>query len=138
MGRYTSTYEHLKLANVNTSLHQSEDYLWERREGQLAVDVIETRHLIIIRSAVAGVQSKDLNVHVTTDIVTIRGERKSGELPHDATVHFEECFWGAFSRSIVLPHAVKADEAQASLKNGVFTLTIPKAHGEMTVKVREE
>jgi len=55
-----------------------------------------------------------------------------------STVHFQECFWGVFSRSIVLPTHVKADEADAVVKSGVLTLTIPKAHGEMIVPVREE
>lgn len=106
-------------------------------EGQLAVDVLETREAIIIRSAIAGIATEDLDVSVTSDVVTIRGERRAGESHPGATVHVEECFWGAFSRSIVLPHHVKPDEAEASMKNGIFTLTIPKAHGEMRIKVKE-
>jgi len=108
------------------------------QEGQLAVDVIETPDKIIIRSAIAGVKPEDLDVHVTNDLVTIRGERKNMREEQQATVHFQECFWGVFSRSIVLPTHVKADEADAVVKNGVLTLTIPKAHGEMSVSVREE
>jgi len=113
-------------------------FLLQRSEGQLAVDVIETREAIIIRSAIAGVKPEDLDIHVTTDLVTIRGEREAQKEYHAATAHFEECFWGAFSRSIVLPHLVKPDEADASFKNGVLTLTIPKASGEMRVRVRED
>lgn len=115
---------------------QDNDYLFDSREGQLAVDVIETRDKIVIRSAVAGLKPEELDIHVTADLVTIRGERKEEEEFHDATVHFAECFWGTFSRSIVLPHAVKPDEADAAMKDGVLTLTIPKAHGEMKVNVR--
>lgn len=118
------------------SLHDN-DYLFDSQEGQLAVDVIETRDSIIIRSAVAGVKPEDLDIHVTSDLVTIRGERKVEDEYRGATAHFSECFWGTFSRSIVLPHAVKPDEADASMKDGVLTLTIPKASGEMKVKVEE-
>lgn len=110
----------------------------QAREGQLAVDVIETRDSIIIRSAIAGVKPEDLDVNVTNDLVTIRGERQTGQEFHDATTHFEECFWGTFSRSIVLPHHVKPDEAEAVIKDGVLTLTLPKATGEVKVDVREE
>lgn len=114
------------------------DFSFKAEEGQLAVDVIETRQAIIIRATVAGVKPEDLDIHVTGDLVTIRGERKQGRSYHDATVHYAECFWGRFSRSVILPHQVKPDEAEAVLKDGVLTLTIPKAHGEMKVPVREE
>ena len=69
-------------------------------------------------------------------MVTIRGERKQTREMNDATVHYQECFWGTFSRSIVLPHAVKPEEADATFKDGVLELTIPKSRGEMDVKVR--
>lgn len=114
------------------------DFDFDAQEGQLAVDVIETREAIIIRTTIAGVKPEDLDIHVTGDLVTIRGERKEGRTHHDATIHFSECFWGAFSRSIILPHQVKPDEADATLKDGVLTLTIPKAHGEMKVHVRQD
>ncbi len=107
-------------------------------EGQLAVDVLETQNAIIIRSAIAGVKAEDLDIHVTSDLVTIRGARNRGREYHDATTHFEECFWGAFSRSIVLPHLVNPDDADAIFKDGVLTLTIPKVRGEMRLNVREE
>lgn len=114
-----------------------DNFSWQQNEeGQLAVDVLETREHIIIRTAVAGVKPEDLDIHVTSDLVTIRGERASGQSHHDATEHYSECFWGTFSRSIILPHAVKPDEAAADLKNGVLTLTIPKARGEMKVEVK--
>lgn len=106
-------------------------------EGQLAVDVIETRDAILIRTAVAGVKPEDIDIHVTGDLVTIRGERSHKKESHDATVHYQECFWGAFSRSIVLPHAVNAEEADATFEDGVLELTIPKTRGEMNVKVRD-
>jgi HSP20 family protein len=115
-----------------------EDALWQSQEGQLAVDVIETPTEMIIRTAIAGVKPEDIDIHVTDDLVTIRGERERFQERHDATVHFEECFWGGFSRSIVLPTHVLPNEAQASMKNGVLTLTIPKAHGEMHVPIRED
>ncbi len=113
----------------NTSLFAS-------TEGQLAVDVMETADAVIIRSAIAGVQEKDLDVSVNDDMVTIRGERHVEDMQDSATVHYAECFWGAFSRSIILPVKVKADEAEAELKNGILTITIPKAKERQRVPIR--
>lgn len=107
-------------------------------EGQLAVDVIETRNSIIIRSAIAGVKPEDLDINVAPDLVTIRGARKEEREYTEATVHFQECFWGTFSRSVVLPHHVRPEDAEANLKDGVLTLTIPKTSGEMKVKVKKD
>ena len=123
--------------NTSDEFNSNNPFVFDTQEGQLAVDVIETPDQIIIRSAIAGVLPDDLDVHVTNDLVTIRGERKDIQEYRQSTVHFQECFWGVFSRSIVLPTHVKADEADAVVKNGVLTLTIPKAHGVMRVSVRE-
>lgn len=118
--------------------HLSSDFSWESQEGQLAVDCIETPHEIIVRSAIAGVRQQDLEIHVNEDLITIRGERHLDHLPAHSTVHYSECFWGPFSRSIVLPCRVKTDEADAVLKNGILTITIPKAYGDMKLTVRED
>jgi HSP20 family protein len=115
-----------------------DDVLWKSDEGQLAVDVIETPEHILVRSAIAGVKEKDLDIHVNEDMVTIRGERQTETLAHNATVHYAECFWGSFSRSIILPSKVKADEAEATLKNGILLIKVPKAHSHVRVTVREE
>ncbi len=116
----------------------AQQFSWESREGQLAVDCIETPKEIIVRAAIAGVKQEDLTIHVTEDLVTIRGERHLDQLPAHSTVHYSECFWGAFSRSIVLPCRVKTDEADAVLKNGILTITIPKAYGDVKLTVRED
>ncbi len=110
--------------------------LFPSAEGQLAVDVIETPSQVIIRSAIAGVEEKDLDVSVNDDMVTIRGERQHEIIDDSATTHYEECFWGVFSRSIILPTRVKSDEADAVLKNGILTITIPKAQKKSRLQVR--
>lgn len=117
---------------------KEDDLFFKADEGQLAVDVIETPDSIIIRSAIAGVKENDLDIHVNEDMVTIRGERHVDINPTNSTTHFAECFWGAFSRSVILPAKVKADEAEASMKNGVLTIKIPKARSEVRVPVRRD
>jgi len=109
----------------------------DTNEGQLAVDVLETNDKIIIRSAIAGVKQKDLDIFVTTDTVTIRGKREECQETKSATVHIEECHFGSFSRSVVLPAHVRADAAEAVLKNGILTLTLPKTELSSNVPVIE-
>lgn len=106
-------------------------------EGQLAVDVLETDKTIVIRSAIAGIQPEDFDIHVTTDTVTIRGKREAKEEKTGATYHIEECHWGSFSRSVVLPAHVRPDEAEAVLKNGILTITLPKTKIASKVRVTE-
>ncbi len=115
-----------------------QEFSWSSNEGQLAVDCIETPRDIIIRSAIAGISEEDLEINVNEDLVTIRGTRQLAQLPPQSTVHYGECFWGAFSRSIVLPCRVKTDEADAILKNGILTITIPKAYGDVKLSVRAD
>lgn len=95
-------------------------------EGELPVDIAETSDLLIIMAPIAGVDPEHISIHLDGDVLTIRGTR-TRELERTAEHFFsEECFWGNFSRSIILPVDVKTDEAQAQFKNGMLTLTIPK------------
>ncbi len=98
---------------------------WMEDEGQLKIDVYQTIDQIVVQSAIAGVKQKDLNIAIEEDIVTIKGERKKGETEKADYLH-QECFWGKFSRSIILPQEVLPDQAKASLKNGILTITLIK------------
>ncbi|OGL66261.1 hypothetical protein A2856_03490 [Candidatus Uhrbacteria bacterium RIFCSPHIGHO2_01_FULL_63_20] len=105
-------------------------------EGQLSVDVIETPVSVVIRSAIAGLDASDLDVNVTHDTVTIRGTRHHHQSSHpEEIVHVQECFWGTFSRSVVLPCRVKGDEADAAIRNGILTITLPKAEPDGRIPV---
>ncbi len=117
-------------------LRDDHEFDFARTEGQLAVDVIETPDRVMIRSAIAGVSEDDLHITINEDMVTIRGERSIAKLPLNATVHYEECFWGAFSRSIILPCRITPDDADASLQNGILTITLNKARGDVHLPVR--
>lgn len=108
-------------------------------EGQLSVDVYQTDETLVVRSTIAGVKPEDLEITLNDDVVTIRGKRfQETEVPKE-NYFYQECYWGGFSRSIVLPVEVKSAEAKASLKNGVLTLTLPKvAHMQSSVEVAVE
>jgi HSP20 family molecular chaperone IbpA len=109
-------------------------------EGQLAVDVYQDKGNIIIKSTIAGVRPQDLDVAITNDTVTIRGKRELETRVEEQDFFFQECYWGGFSRSIILPCEVRADRSVASLKAGVLTITLPKTSGgdAVPVHVRSE
>ncbi len=101
---------------------------WMDRDysGQLAVDVYQTDSDIIIRAAIAGVRAEDIDISVQNDMVTIKGVRQlTDEVPAEQYL-YQECYWGGFSRSIILPCEVSADGVKASLKNGILRVTMPK------------
>jgi HSP20 family protein len=108
-------------------------------EGQLSVDVLEDTCHLYVRTAIAGTHLEDLDISVTHDTVTIRGKRTPpGHGPcEQATQHIGECYWGAFSRSIVMPSRVHPEASNAVLQNGILTITLPKAETSSTIDVTE-
>lgn len=109
---------------------------WFEPEGELAVDVYETGDEITIQATIAGVNPDDLDVSIENDVVTITGERTNTEEEEGKNYFYQECFWGAFSRQIILPSEVDGSRAEASMKNGVFTLKIPKIERKKLRKVK--
>jgi len=118
----------------------SDRWLTDNFEGQLAVDVFQTPEDIVIQSTLAGVKVEDIDIAVNNDMVTIRGIRKRDRDVKSEEYFYQECYWGGFSRSIILPVDVKSDKVNASLKNGILTVVLPKADKPRakTVRVREE
>ncbi|MBM2820612.1 MAG: hypothetical protein HW405_372 [Candidatus Berkelbacteria bacterium] len=118
---------------------QNSDWM-EDYEGQLAVDVYQTDDSVILKAPIAGVKPEDLEISITDEVVTIRGERKEeGEITRENYL-CQECYWGSFSRAYVLPVEVIGDKAQAALKNGILTITIPKQEKTKvkTIEVKAE
>jgi HSP20 family molecular chaperone IbpA len=108
-------------SSVHTRVRSSDDELrgadaedlGDERDGQLAVDVYQKGSSLIVEAPIAGVNSDDLDIHITA-----------------------ECYWGRFSRSVMLPEEIDADRAEATIKNGVLRITMPRLHGEKGKKVR--
>lgn len=95
-------------------------------EGQLTIDVWQTPEEIMVQAIVGGVRLDDLDVEVTHDMVTLRGKRERQKEVSGSDYFYQELYWGAFSRSILLPQEVDADEAEATMKNGLLTIRLPK------------
>ena len=89
------------------------------------IDVAETDKEIRISAELPGVSEDDIQVELTDDILTIRGEKQMQET--DAQHHVRERSFGAFSRSIQLPFVADPNHLEASFANGVLTVTVPKA-----------
>lgn len=116
-----------------------EEWLPEIGQGQLVVDIYEKTDFLIIKSAVAGVKSQDIDITVETDLVVIRGERLKDEQDKIERHYYQECFWGKFSRTLILPCPVKPDQVKANFKNGILTIVLPKLEekGKQQIEIKE-
>jgi HSP20 family protein len=95
-------------------------------DGELPIDMYQTRDAIVIRALVAGVNPEDLNISITRDMVTLKGTREEIQEVPDEDYFHRELFWGSFSRSIVLPEEIVIDEAEAKEKHGLLEIILPK------------
>ncbi|MBI2426697.1 MAG: Hsp20/alpha crystallin family protein [Candidatus Kerfeldbacteria bacterium] len=97
-------------------------------DGQLSVDVFQTPDSVVIQSTIAGVKPDDLDISIQSDMVTIRGKRSRTHEVQDENYLYQECYWGGFSRSIILPVEIRDDKAAAEMEDGILTITLPKAN----------
>ena len=95
--------------------------------GALAVDMYETDDAIVVKSAIPGIKPEDIDISVTADTLTIKGETKSEEEIEEENYIRRERRYGSFCRSLAIPLPVVADKAEAEFEDGVLTLTLPKA-----------
>ena len=113
---------------------------WEETEddfpGQLAVDVYETEDRLVVKARTAGVNKEDLDVSISDGILTISGTLSSGDDTDATNWHIQECYWGEFSRTLALPVAVKEDEVEAVLKDGVLAISFTKVKQEQAKKIQ--
>lgn len=107
----------------------------EEMEGQLAIDVYQTPEEIVVESTIAGVKLPDIDIDVSSEKVTIRGERHRDSKIQGHDYFWQECFWGKFSRSIILPEEIDPDKAHFTLKRGVLTIYLPKIHKDRVRKI---
>lgn len=105
-------------------------------EGQLTVDIFDDGDNIVIQAILGGVKLDDIDVQVTDDTVTVRGRRGRSHEVRDESFYYRELYWGSFSRSIILPQEVISDEAEATMKEGLLTVTLPKRDRNKAQKLR--
>jgi HSP20 family protein len=124
------------------------DNLWSRffgetpfarigaREWSPSVDISETDDDVTVEAELPGLEAKDIEINVSGDVLTIKGEKKEEHEKKEGTYHYRERYSGSFQRSFQLPAEVQSDRAEANFKNGILTVNLPKA--EETKKKRIE
>jgi HSP20 family protein len=98
---------------------------WLETEGELAVDVYSIGKELVIQSAIAGVKPEDINVSAEDDVIIIKGERKDPSEDKEKNYFFQECYWGKFSRKIIVPDEIDPSRIDAVVKAGILTIRIP-------------
>jgi HSP20 family protein len=110
----------------------------ENEEAELSVDVYQTPTDIIVQTMVAGVKPEDLEISVSRDVVTIRGEREESRTIDEDNYFTQELYWGKFSRTISLPAEVEPEDVEATERHGLLTVKIKKVDKEKknSIKVK--
>ena len=92
-----------------------------------AIDMYQTDEEIVVKASLPGVKADEVQINITGEVLTIKGETQQVEEKKDKAWHMREQRWGAFERAIALPTEVVADKAKAEFENGILTITLPKA-----------
>ncbi len=101
--------------------------LHDGQMSMLAVDMYQTDNEVVVKAAIPGVKADEVQISVTGEVLTIKGETREKEEVKEKAYHIREQRWGMFERTIALPTDVVADKAKADFENGILTITLPKA-----------
>ena len=124
--------------DIEKETEKNNDWI-EEEEGQLTVDVLQTPNEIIIQSIVAGVKPENIDIDITREMITIRGERERSHKVDNDNYFYQELYWGGFSRSILLPEEIDTEGAEAKIEDGLLTIHLPKLdkHRASKLKVKK-
>jgi HSP20 family protein len=125
---------------------REKDDFWNRFFGEMplegrtwnwepAVDISETDGQVQVRAELPGLEAKDIDVDVSGDILTLRGEKKMEEEKKEERYYCRERYRGSFQRSFQLPSGVESDKVNAEFKNGVLTINLPKSEKSKQKKI---
>jgi len=101
--------------------------LYDRDVSMPAVDMYQTDNEVVVKASIPGVKTDEVQISVTGEALTIKGEVKQKEETKEKAYHIREQRWGTFERTLALPTEVVADKAKAEFENGILTITLPKA-----------
>lgn len=107
----------------------------DEMEGQLALDMYQTKDNLVVKSTIAGVRPEDIDVTVNDNVLTISGERMQQDEVRDKDYYLQECYWGEFSRSVELPEEFDSEGISAEIKDGILTVVIPKSEKAKPKKI---
>lgn len=116
------------------------DRLWDsfveekpRRKGEEAVELLpsldlsETKNDLVVKAELPGIDPKDIDISLSEGVLTIKGEKKQEKEEKEENYHIIERSYGAFTRSVRLPRDVQSEKINASYKNGILKVTLPKS-----------
>jgi HSP20 family protein len=95
--------------------------------GAPAIDLYQTNDNVVVKAALPGLKADDVQISITGDVLTLKGEFKQNNEVKETTYHIKEQRYGSFERSVMLPTDVETDKAKADFENGILTVTLPKA-----------
>ncbi|MEI6596641.1 MAG: Hsp20/alpha crystallin family protein [bacterium] len=130
-----------KVTEQSNIKSESSEWLGENYdEGQLSIDVFQNPSSLVVKSTIAGVKPSDIDISINNDMLTIRGRREIQEKISEENYLIKECYWGGFSRSVILPVEIETEKVEASLDNGVLTVILPKTKNakQFSIKVKEK
>ncbi|MBZ1345336.1 MAG: Hsp20/alpha crystallin family protein [Candidatus Nealsonbacteria bacterium] len=108
---------------------------WFEPEGELAIDVYQTEEEIVVQSPIAGIRPENLDIFVENDVLSIRGNRQKPDEIGQKDYFYQECYWGLFSRQVILPKETDPSRIIAEMKEGVLIVRIPKVKKEKSKKI---
>jgi HSP20 family protein len=127
--------ETVEVPEQTKNKEQNEEWMSDF-EGQLNIDMYQTKDNVIVKSTIAGVRPEDIDITVANDMLTIKGARKKEDTVVQDDYFYQECYWGNFSRSVIIPIDIDSEGIEADLKDGILTVIIPKAAKAKTKKVK--
>jgi len=92
-----------------------------------AIDMYQTDDEVVVKAALPGFKANEVQINVTGDMLTLKGDMQHEEEKKDKAWHIREQRWSAFERTVALPTAVVSDRASADFENGILTIKLPKA-----------
>lgn len=121
---------------IDIDIDEDDDESLVTVEGQLGIDLFETPLEVIVKTMIPGVRKDDIDISLSRDMLTIRGERKDEKTIADDDYHYRELYWGAFSRTVKLPHEVDIDKADATESQGMLTIRLPRIDRERKASLK--
>jgi len=128
-----------KKQEISAQKPKKESKDWMKADGQLAVDVYQTKNFFVVQAPVAGIKTEDLDISVENDFLIIKGKREKTEEIQEKDYFYQECYWGSFSREMSLPEDLDSTKIKASLKKGILTVKIPRITKKLKkITIQEE
>lgn len=139
-----------KASRELASMRREMERLWDRffsetplanpflEEWQPKADITETKDAIVVKAELPGMEPKDIDVTISGDILTIKGEKEKEEEKKDEKYHYTERYRGSFERSFRIPAEIQEDKIEASFDKGILTVTLTKTAEAKTKEIKVE